>query len=138
MSISLLTLYLFLVKGIPMISSWFGLRWFGFWWSRFRWSRFRWFVAAGYVCLTYILDNVAVRSVDKISAMTVGNPPLGGHLTFQILTLLRYVVYIGLNSQNPIFFLKFSTPYSQKMAVFAEKSHKLRFSTLRRKKPTWC
>jgi len=29
---------------------------------------------------------------------------------------------------------KSSTPYPQKMAVFAEKSQKLRFSTLRRKK----
>ena len=31
--------------------------------------------------------------------------PLGGHLTFQILTLLRYVVDMGLNSPNPNFFL---------------------------------
>ena len=31
-------------------------------------------------------------------------PPLGGHLTFQILTLLRYVVDIGLDSSNPKFF----------------------------------
>ena len=30
---------------------------------------------------------------------------VGGHLTFQILTLLRYVVDIGKNSPNPIFFL---------------------------------
>ena len=29
---------------------------------------------------------------------------VGGHLTFQILTLLRYVVDIGLNSPNPKFF----------------------------------
>ena len=29
---------------------------------------------------------------------------LGGHLTFQILTLLRYVVDIGLDSSNPKFF----------------------------------
>ena len=31
-------------------------------------------------------------------------PPLGGHLTFRILSLLRYVVDIVKSSQNPIFF----------------------------------
>ena len=34
----------------------------------------------------------------------VGGGMVGGHLTLQILTLLRYVVDIGLNNPNPIFF----------------------------------
>ena len=33
-----------------------------------------------------------------------GGGALGGHLTFQILTLLRYVVDIGKKSPNPKFF----------------------------------
>ena len=33
-----------------------------------------------------------------------GGDTVGGHLTFQILTLLRYVVDIGKNSPNPKFF----------------------------------
>ena len=36
--------------------------------------------------------------------VSLGRCTLGGHLTFQILTLLRYVVDIGLDSSNPKFF----------------------------------
>ena len=35
-------------------------------------------------------------------------PPLRGHLTFRILSLLRYVVDIGKSGPNPIFFFKSS------------------------------
>ena len=56
--------------------------------------------------LTIIALQVATYFLELQKGIFLSGPAftLGGHLTFQILTLLRYVVDIGLNSPNPKFF----------------------------------
>ena len=62
---------------------------------------------SGYEFTSRLTESVvkpSTYSVHRPNCLTPPAPPLGGHTTFRILSLLRYVVDIGKSSPNPKFF----------------------------------